>query len=186
MRVVFFCHAFTSCWNNGNAHFLRGVARELSHFGHQVMVYEPADGWSRVNALRDGGAEPLQESQRLLSSIDVKQYHGTPDLDEALHGADVVIVHEWNSPDLIRDIGRRRIHRAPFTLLFHDTHHRAVTAPDEISASSWTVSMACWRSARCCARSICGSAGPIARTPGTRLRTPGCIGRCRRSSQRTT
>src|SRR5215218_10061557 len=59
MRVVFFCHAFTSCWNNGNAHFLRGVARELSQFGHHVVVYEPAEGWSRLNAILDGGIHPL-------------------------------------------------------------------------------------------------------------------------------
>ena len=29
MKCVLFYHAFTSCWNNGNAHFLRGYAREL-------------------------------------------------------------------------------------------------------------------------------------------------------------
>jgi spore maturation protein CgeB len=132
MKVVFFCHALTSCWNNGNAHFLRGIARELRGLGHEVKVYEPADGWSRLNALRDAGAEPLRESQLLLSGIDVRPYHGIPDLDQALHGADVVIVHEWNSADLIGEIGRRRIQGAPFTLLFHDTHHRAVTAPEEL------------------------------------------------------
>ena len=42
MKVVFFCHALTSCWNNGNAHFLRGIARELRALGHEVTVYEPA------------------------------------------------------------------------------------------------------------------------------------------------
>jgi spore maturation protein CgeB len=132
MKVVFFCHALTSCWNNGNAHFLRGIARELRGLGHEVKVYEPADGWSRLNAVRDGGGQALQEAQALLSEIDVAAYQGMPDLDQAVHGADVVIVHEWNSPDLIREIGRRRIYGAPFTLLFHDTHHRAVTAPEEL------------------------------------------------------
>jgi spore maturation protein CgeB len=132
MKCVFFCHALTSCWNNGNAHFLRGVARELREFGHQVVVYEPADGWSRLNAMRDGGMEPLQEAQALLPGIDIRLYAASPDLDRALDSADVVIVHEWNSPVLIGDIGRRRIEGAPFTLLFHDTHHRAVTAPDEL------------------------------------------------------
>src|SRR3954447_7773900 len=132
MKVVFFCHALTSCWNNGNAHFLRGVARELSRLGHEVKVYEPADGWSRLNALREGGEEALQEAQALLSQVDVRQYQGIPDLDQALHGADLVIVHEWNSPDLISEIGRRRIQGPPFALLFHDTHHRAVTAPEEL------------------------------------------------------
>jgi spore maturation protein CgeB len=132
MKCVFFCHALTSCWNNGNAHFLRGVARELREFGHQVVVYEPAEGWSRLNAVRDGGMEPLREAQALLPGIDIRQYASSLDLDRALDRADLVIVHEWNSPVLIGDIGRRRIEGAPFTLLFHDTHHRAVTAPDEL------------------------------------------------------
>jgi spore maturation protein CgeB len=132
MKFVFFCHALTSCWNNGNAHFLRGVTRELQQLRHEVSVYEPQDGWSRLNALEDGGAESLRQSGGLLSGIDVRLYQGGPDLDAALYGADVVIVHEWNPPELIRDIGRRRMRGAPFTLLFHDTHHRAVTAPEEL------------------------------------------------------
>jgi spore maturation protein CgeB len=32
----------------------------------------------------------------------------------------------------VRELGRLRSSGAPFTLLFHDTHHRAVTAPDEL------------------------------------------------------
>jgi spore maturation protein CgeB len=133
MKCVFFYHALTSCWNNGNAHFVRGVARELSEFGHQVVVYEPAEGWSRLNAIRDGGAEALQEALALLPGVEIRQYTSSPDLDGALDGADLVIVHEWNPPDLIGSIGRRRTQGAPFTLFFHDTHHRAVTAPDELA-----------------------------------------------------
>jgi spore maturation protein CgeB len=132
MKCVFFYHAFTSCWNNGNAHFLRGVARELREFGHQVVIYEPSEGWSRLNAIRDGGMEPLQEALALLPGIDVRQYVSPQDLDRALDGADLVIVHEWNSPDLIEAIGRQRVEGGSFALLFHDTHHRAVTAPDEL------------------------------------------------------
>ena len=26
MRVVVFCHSLASCWNHGNAHFLRSIA----------------------------------------------------------------------------------------------------------------------------------------------------------------
>jgi len=133
MKCVLFYHAITSCWNNGNAHFLRGIARELAELGHQVVVYEPADGWSRLNAIRDRGIEPIEEAQTLLPGIEIRQYGASVDLDRALHGADLVIVHEWNSPDLIGSIGRRRAQGASFTLFFHDTHHRAVTAPDELA-----------------------------------------------------
>ncbi len=29
MRIVYFTHSLASCWNHGNAHFLRGVLSEL-------------------------------------------------------------------------------------------------------------------------------------------------------------
>src|SRR5690606_20461083 len=53
------------------------------------------------------------------------------DLDAALQGADVVLVHEWNDPALIARIGRHAPRGA--TLLFHDTHHRSVTAPRDMA-----------------------------------------------------
>ena len=28
MRFVYFTHSLASCWNHGNAHFLRGVLRD--------------------------------------------------------------------------------------------------------------------------------------------------------------
>ena len=51
MRIVGFYHSLVSDWNHGNAHFLRGVVRELLARGHDVRIYEPADGWSRENLL---------------------------------------------------------------------------------------------------------------------------------------
>jgi spore maturation protein CgeB len=132
MKCVLFYHAFSSCWNNGNAHFLRGISRELQKLGHEVIVYEPADGWSRLNALRSGGEQVLSEATRLFPRIDVRRYDLSLDLDEALDDADLVLVHEWNQAELIAEIGARRAQGASFTLLFHDTHHRAVTAPEEL------------------------------------------------------
>ena len=132
MKMVFFCHAFSSCWNNGNAHFLRGVTRELARLGHDVMVCEPSDGWSRINAQQDGGASAILEAEALVPGVKIHTYVGLADLEEMLHGADLVLVHEWNPPDLIARIGRLRA-GADFTLLFHDTHHRAITAPHELA-----------------------------------------------------
>ncbi|MGY0571235.1 CgeB family protein [Bradyrhizobium sp. RDM12] len=133
MKCVLFYHAFSSCWNNGNAHFLRGYARELHALGHNVIVYEPIDGWSRLNAMREGGTQAMDDIPALFPGIDVRRHDASLDLDGVLHGADLVIVHEWNSPDLIAQIGRRRAQGASFTLLFHDTHHRAVSAPEELA-----------------------------------------------------
>jgi spore maturation protein CgeB len=133
MKVVFFCHAFTSCWNNGNAHFLRGVTRELARAGHSVLVCEPKDGWSRINALQDGGQAVLEETASLVPGVQSCLYGEPLDLDEILQGAEVVVVHEWNPPALIARIGRLRVNGGKFNLLFHDTHHRAVTAPEQLA-----------------------------------------------------
>lgn len=43
MRIIMFYHSLVSDWNNGGAHFLRGVAYELMTRGHDVQVYEPRD-----------------------------------------------------------------------------------------------------------------------------------------------
>lgn len=137
MKFVLFYHSFVSCWNHGNAHFLRGIARELIKRGHSVSVWEPEHGWSRTNALRDGGTAALAEAAGLVPGATLQTHHDEGpdldrDLDRALDRADIVVVHEWNTPDLVARIGRRRLQGARFTLLFHDTHHRALSAPQEI------------------------------------------------------
>ncbi len=43
-----------------------------------------------------------------------------------------MVVHEWTDPALVARLGRARVGGARFTLLFHDTHHRAVSAKGEI------------------------------------------------------
>lgn len=134
MKFALFYHSFVSCWNHGNAHFLRGLARALRARGHRVAVHEPTDGWSRMNARREeGGAEVLEECARLVPGIELHAYElATLDLDRALDGADVVIAHEWNDPALIARLGERRGRGGRFLLFFHDTHHRAVSAPDDL------------------------------------------------------
>jgi spore maturation protein CgeB len=136
MKVVVFCHSLLSDWNHGNVHFLRGIVAELRARGHEVDVHEPADGWSRRNLLADGGAAALEDVRATFPWMDeVVQEYGEdgPDVDRALDGADLVLVHEWNHPGLVRAIGRRRAAGGTFRALFHDTHHRAVSAPAEMA-----------------------------------------------------
>jgi spore maturation protein CgeB len=133
MKFVMFYHSFVSCWNHGNAHFLRGIARELLRLGHEVAVYERRDGWSRLNAMQDGGAEHLREAASLVPGAILWSYDlATLDLYEVLDQADIVIAHEWNDPALIEQLGAKRRNGGRFLLLFHDTHHRAVTASHQI------------------------------------------------------
>ena len=49
-----------------------------------------------------------------------------------MRDADLVIVHEWNDPALAAALGRTRRGGGRFRLLFHDTHHRAVSDPEAI------------------------------------------------------
>jgi spore maturation protein CgeB len=133
MRFVMFYHSLISDWNHGNAHFLRGIVRELGARGHEVEVYEPRDGWSRRNLLEDHGTAGIEAFAAAYPGLTSRFYDPeTVDLDRALEGADVVIVHEWTDPALVRALGRRRA-GAGYRLLFHDTHHRAVSEPEALA-----------------------------------------------------
>jgi spore maturation protein CgeB len=137
MRIVVFCHSLVSDWNHGNAHFLRGVCAELLERGHELRVYEPRDAWSRASLVKQHGEAPLNAVRqafpwmaRASSEYDLDAF----DLDAALDGADLVLVHEWSDHGLVRRIGERRARDgARFRLLFHDTHHRAVSQPDSMA-----------------------------------------------------
>jgi spore maturation protein CgeB len=133
MKVVIFCHSLVSDWNHGNAHFLRGVAAELIDRGHTVAVFEPRDGWSRHNLVGSEGEAPVAAFHRHFPELTSTEYDLPDlDLDAALDHADLVLVHEWSEPELVRRIGRHRAALRHYRLLFHDTHHRAVTAPREM------------------------------------------------------
>ena len=135
MRFVYFTHSLVSCWNHGNAHFLRGILRELLARGHDVRAYEPEGGWSRANLLHDHGQPALDRFAADFPDLAQVARRIGPDLEAMLDGADVVIVHEWNDPALVAAIGRKRAQGGRFHLLFHDTHHRAVSDPSAIKES---------------------------------------------------
>ncbi|HZS56912.1 MAG TPA: glycosyltransferase [Bryobacteraceae bacterium] len=138
MRFVIFTHSLLSDWNHGNAHFLRGICTELRQRGHELTVYEPEDGWSRRNLLQNAGESAIHGFKQKYPELESILYNEeTLDLRAALGGADVVLVHEWNTSELIRNIGQCRA-RNDFTLLFHDTHHRSVTERDAIAGFDLT------------------------------------------------
>ena len=134
MRVAFFYHSIVSDWNHGNAHFLRGVARELIARGHTVSVFEPRDGWSRRNLTEQYGTKPIEEFRRVFPEVTSTLYDPEDfDVERTLDGVQLVLVHEWNDPRLVRRIGLVRARSRSFRLLFHDTHHRSATAPREMA-----------------------------------------------------
>ena len=137
LRFALFAHSWASDWNHGNAHFLRGLASELVRLGHEVRCYEERESWSRTNLIGEGtiGEHAINRFHELFPELDVRFY----DADETflawavkeLAGADVVVLHEWTHPRIVRAVQGLRASLG-FRLLFHDTHHRAYTTPKEI------------------------------------------------------
>ncbi|WP_267386621.1 glycosyltransferase [Sphingomonas sp. GC_Shp_3] len=134
MKITYFTHSLTSCWNHGNAHFLRGVLSELIARGHDVTVWEPEGAWSLANLLGDHGEDGLAAYRAAYPELASRTYGAEMEAAAMTEGADLVLMHEWNEPALVKAVGDLRKHGAGFTLLFHDTHHRAVSAPEEMRA----------------------------------------------------
>lgn len=133
MNVALFVHSLRSCWNHGNAHFLRGVASALVALGHRVSAFEPEDAWSAQNLARDHGAPALDAWREAYPELAVTVYRREAlDLGAALDGVDLALVHEWNDPAVVAAVGAERRRRPRLRALFHDTHHRAITKPDEM------------------------------------------------------
>jgi spore maturation protein CgeB len=135
LKLCFFAHSWRSDWNHGNAHFLRGLGYELALLGHKVCCYEAENAWSYTNLLEEPqAAESLQQFNSTFPNLDVRVYPAakfSQFAERELKDADIVVVHEWNSPELADVILSLR-NQFGYRVLFHDTHHRAYTSPKEI------------------------------------------------------
>jgi spore maturation protein CgeB len=134
LNVALFYHSLVSDWNHGNAHFLRGIAAELLSRGHGVEIFEPAKSWSRENLLEERGLEAIRDFETTFPDLRSRQYElASEPVDELLDGVDLAIVHEWNDPALVAAVGQYRRSNPRLRILFHDTHHRACTATEELA-----------------------------------------------------
>jgi spore maturation protein CgeB len=138
LRFRLFAHSWVSDWNHGNAHFLRGLARELQRLGHEVLCYEELGSWSLTNLVKTEGEvaiEAIDGFRKTYPELDVRFYQQNETfeefLNEALKDSDVVILHEWNDPMVVNAILAKK-EQFGFKALFHDTHHRAYTSAGEI------------------------------------------------------
>jgi spore maturation protein CgeB len=137
LRLAYLAHSLRSDWNNGNAHFLRGLMRSMIAMGHDVRVFEPCTGWSiehlREEAQGDAGLRRFSElyPELRISTYTVAQSRDVSFWRSALKDCEIVILHEWNPPELANALLELRDHLG-FRLLFHDTHHRASSSPEQI------------------------------------------------------
>jgi spore maturation protein CgeB len=133
-----FAHSWVSDWNHGNAHFLRGLASALMEMGHNVRCYEQLGSWSLSNLVRHEGEraiDSIDQFRKVFPRLDVRFYRNDASFPEfagsELRGADVVLIHEWNDPQVVNSILDLK-QALGFVALFHDTHHRAYTAAHQI------------------------------------------------------
>ena len=138
LNIRYFAHSWVSDWNHGNAHFLRGLVRSLVRMGHNVRCYEELGSWSLTHLVRNEGEaaiDAIDQFHAAYPELDIRFYNfdaGFADFTaRELRHADIVILHEWNPPALVNAILALK-DQLGFRALFHDTHHRAYTAPSEI------------------------------------------------------
>ena len=137
LRIAYFAHSLRSDWNNGNAHFLRGLMREMGIRGHEAVVFEPYAEWSIENLMQERcGKESLRQFAAMYPDLRIELYKqdSIEDRDawrERLRGFDAILVHEWNSPALAHMLLDLRAETG-YRMLFHDTHHRASSSPEQI------------------------------------------------------
>jgi spore maturation protein CgeB len=145
LAIALFVHSLRSDWNNGNAHFLRGLARALGNGppggvskpiscqGHRVLIFEQETNWSVENLATEArGNAALMQFASAYPDLDVRSYRlDRAGVRAAVEGMDIVIVHEWNTPELIEYVLSLR-DELSFRALFHDTHHRASSSPQQL------------------------------------------------------
>ncbi len=138
LNIALFCHSLVSDWNHGNAHFLRGLMRELVRLGHGVRSYEELASWSLASLMRHEGENAIgaiDDFRRSYPELDIRFYQSHNGLQQflaqELKGVDVVLIHEWNDPAVVNSIlALKKTHG--FVALLHDSHHRAYTSARDI------------------------------------------------------
>ena len=174
MKIVYFTHSLASCWNHGNAHFLRGVLRELIARGHDVQRLragrrlEPRQPARRS---RRGGARRL--SRRLSRAVLIRLRAVGRDPRQMVGGC-----RPGDRPRMERARPGRRAsaalrarRRTLHPALPRHAPPRRQRAGGDARLRPVAAMTACWPSARRCRRSIAAGAGAAASGPGTRRPT---------------
>lgn len=137
-RIHIFAHSLISDWNHGNAHFLRGLARDLGRMGHEVRCHEELGSWSLSNLVKSEqhkSIETIDNFRKAFAELRIFFYQNDGTLEDHLKAqlrhADVVLVHEWNEPRVVNAILALK-RQMGFRVLLHDTHHRAYSRPGEL------------------------------------------------------
>ena len=114
----------------------RRFERMLASRFRRAGVGADATAGAPQNLAQDHGPAALDAWREAYPPLPLAVYDPARlDLDRVLDGADLVLVHEWNEPELVARIAAHRKSGGSYLLLFHDTHHRMVSAPEAIGAT---------------------------------------------------
>ena len=74
--IPHFAHSWISDWNHGNAHFLRGLARELRAWGTRFAATRRSASWSLTNLVQEGESaqQAIEQFRREFPDLDVRFY----------------------------------------------------------------------------------------------------------------
>lgn len=138
LRIHLFAHSLVSDWSHGSAHFLRGLARSLMQMGHRVRCHEELGSWSLVNLVRneqERSIEAIDQFRQQFRELDIHFFERRPGFRDTLKAelrtADVVLIHEWNSPEAVNAILSLKS-ELRFRAFLLDNHHRAFTRAGEL------------------------------------------------------
>jgi hypothetical protein len=122
LRFVIFTRSVASDGESGNAHFLRGTASELIRLHHKVEMIEPA--CEGLESVHDRAGKSRVDSRRAYPMLSVTTVdEAWLDLSKVLEGADVVLVSESCSRDLIARVGEHHRKHPAYRLYLHDSGH---------------------------------------------------------------
>lgn len=125
--IVFTSSIVPDC--NEDAQFFRGVASDLIRRRHKVRIVAEPVGRKDTGASQDSGEHSSDFHYAYPLLYGALSNQPNLDLDGVLDTADVVVVHEDNSRDLIRRIGEHHAGHRDYRLYFHDTQQREVINP---------------------------------------------------------
>ena len=101
--------------------------------GHEVEAFEPRDSWSRENLIAErGAAQADRRAKQVYPELKSPAFRRVAPWRIASSTPISCLCTSGTSPLSSPRIGDIRRRGARFKLLFHDTHHRAVSEPEAI------------------------------------------------------
>jgi glycosyltransferase involved in cell wall biosynthesis len=144
MQFIVFTGSSVSDCNPDHAQFLRGVASDLIRRRHQVKIVALTAARKKTRGSGDSAEQATADFRHAYPLLEgALSDEPTVDVEGVLDTADIVVVHEGNSRDLVRRIGDHHAGHRDYRLYFHDTHQHEVTRNDACDLFHYDAVLTC-------------------------------------------